>query len=329
MKKLILTVLFSIFYSSACSSEVVYLEEKAKEYIAEGTKLKTLGSGFKWTEGPLWVPQMQALLFSDIPNNAIFQFSKNGGIKPYLAPSGATQLAAGDSMQGSNGLLIHPGGSLLLLQQGDRRVATMTTEITSPTTSFDTLASHYNEMRLNSPNDGVFDSLSNLYFTDPPYGMNGSMDDPNKALPFQGVFKLTPKGELILIDSSLSFPNGIALSPDENTLYVAVSDPKAAIWYAYDRHPDKGEWRRRVFYDATSYVGKEDYQGYPDGMVVHSSGVIFASGPGGIWLFSNKGAPLAKIFTGKLTANCTLSADESTLFITAHDTLMSLQLKTN
>ncbi|GAB5379488.1 MAG: SMP-30/gluconolactonase/LRE family protein [Aliiglaciecola sp.] len=329
MKKLVLNFALIVFYSSMCCAEVVFLDERAKTYIAEDAKLKTLGSGFKWTEGPLWVPQMRILLFSDIPNNTIFQYTENGDIKPYLAPSGATQLASGDSMQGSNGLLIDPSGNLLLLQQGDRRVATMQTDISRPSTSFKTLVSHFEGKRLNSPNDGVFDSSGNLYFTDPPYGMNGIMDAPNKALPFQGVYMLKPDGELTLIDKSLSFPNGIALSPEDKTLYVAVSDPEAATWYAYNQDTKTGQWHRQVFFDATSYVGKANYQGYPDGMVVHSSGVIFASGPGGIWLFDNKGTPLAKIFTSKLTANCTLSADESTLFITAHDTLMSLPLITN
>jgi gluconolactonase len=153
------------------------------------------------------------------------------------------------------------------------------------------------------------------------------MDDPRKELDLQGVYHLNGKGELSLLDDQLSFPNGVSLSPDEKTLYVAVSDPKNAVWLAYSVLEQGKVANKRVFYDATDLVGVKGEQGLPDGMVVHSSGKIFATGPGGIWLFSPQGEVLAKIRTGRLTANCTLSKDENFLFITAHDTLMTLALK--
>jgi gluconolactonase len=215
----------------------------------------------------------------------------------------------------------------VLFQQGDRRVAAMEAPLSSPRDNFVTLAGEYDGKRLNSPNDGAFRSDGSLYFTDPPYGLEKVMADDRKELPFQGIYRLGPGGDLHLLDDTVSFPNGIALSTDEKTLYVAVSDKTWPVWLAYDVLPDGDVENRRVFYNAIDSVSAEPDNGVPDGMAVHSSGTIFATGPGGVWVFSPDGHVLAKILTGRQTANCTLSADEHTLFITAHDTLMTFTLR--
>lgn len=338
------TVVAALLALSACTEQVVkapvsdrdgpaddrrrfveIVDGAALELIEPSADIRILADGFLWTEGPLWVEQGEYLLFSDIPNNVIHKYEPGVGTSVYLERSGATGLVEGDSGQGSNGLLLDQQGRLVLMQQGDRRVAVMDAPLLSPSGQFKSLADRFDGKRLNSPNDGVLHSDGSLYFTDPPYGLAQSFTDPRKELAFQGVYRLSPQGELSLLDRTVTAPNGIALSLDEKTLYVAVSDESNPAWLAYDVAPDGSVRNKRVFIDAADAAQK--LPGMPDGMAVHSSGAIFATGPGGVWLVSPDGAVLAKILTGKLTANCALSGDEKTLFMTAHDTLMSISLR--
>jgi gluconolactonase len=311
------------------TGSIEILSPKALEYIDTSEDITIHGNGYKWTEGPLWIDDESGgyLLFSDIPNNTIIKYQPNVGTSLYIDKSGATQLYKGDYSQGSNGLLLNTQNQLVLLQQGDRRLAIMDAPLSSPKNKFKTLASHFNDKRLNSPNDAVLHSDGSLYFTDPPYGLKDNMKDSRKELDFQGVYKLSSSGELTLLDDSVNYPNGIGLSKDEKTLYVAVSDEEHPLWLAYDLQNDGTATNKRIFYDAKAFIGVKGEQGMPDGMALHSSGNIFATGPGGVWLFTPEGEVLAKIRTGKLTANCTLSSDEKYLYMTAHDTVMSLKLK--
>ena len=302
-------------------------DQRALRFIDPAQKVSVLAEGFEWTEGPVWVNDGQYVLFSDIPNNKIHQYIPGKGLFDYLDPAGGTGLNPGDDTSGSNGLLISPDGHLILMQQGDRRVAKMTAPLNTPKVAFKTLAGSYKGKRLNSPNDAVYADNGALFFTDPPYGMKDAFNDSRKELPFQGVFRLDTNGDVTLLDDSLHAPNGVEISNDNKTLYVAVSDPKKAAWYAYDLDSKGNTSNRRVFFDSTALIHKEGEQGYPDGMVVHSTGVIFATGPGGVWLFDEAGKALAKIRTGELTANCTLSADEKYLYITADDYLMGIEIK--
>lgn len=316
------------FLISSCSfgnDSVEILHERALTLIDPGAELEIVGDGFVWTEGPLWIEEGKYLLFSDIPNNVIHKYEPDVGVGVYLERSGATGLFEGDDQQGSNGLLLNSQNQLVLMQQGDRRVAVMESPLSAPEGRFRTLAGQFEGHRLNSPNDGVFHSDGSLYFTDPPYGLADIFEDARRELSFQGVYRLDTDGELLLLDDSARAPNGIALTVDEQTLIVAVSDSERPMWLAYDVLDDGSVQNRRVFFDATE-AAKAD-EGMPDGMAVHTSGLIFATGPGGVWLFTPEGEVLAKIRTGKLTANCALSTDEKTLFMTAHDTLMMFPLK--
>lgn len=304
--------------------KVERLDAAVDSLLPDNAQLHQLADGFAWTEGPLWIAEGDYLLFSDIPNNRIMRFSFEDGVTTYLEKTGANQLQPGDSPQGSNGLILDDKGKLLLLQQGDRRIVRMDAPLTQPQHRFSKLASHYNEKRLNSPNDIVRNPNGYFYFTDPAYGLLKGMDDPNKELPYQGVFRMDAHGRLTLMDKSLSHPNGIGQSPDGKKVYVAVSDLEHPAWYEY-RVDDAGKLLdRKLFFDAAPYA--QAGHGVPDGMVVHSSGVIISAGPGGVWFFSPDAVPLARIYTGKLTANCTLSADEKVLFITAQDSLMAIAL---
>ncbi|XQW83455.1 SMP-30/gluconolactonase/LRE family protein [Thalassotalea piscium] len=334
-----LLILLCLFINLGCSTsfnhkrvekgiepEIQIFDEQALRLIEPKANIVTISDGHTWTEGPVWISDGGYLLFSDIPNNVIKKFEPNIGTTTYLSEAGATGLFKGDYSAGSNGLLLNPKGELVLFQQGDRRVAVMKSSLDHPLSNFETLASKYQNNRLNSPNDGVFSSNGDLYFTDPPYGLDNVMEDAHKELLFQGVYLLKADGSLILLDDSLSFPNGVALSKDEKSLIVSVSDAKKAQWIAYHVKRDGTLEDKRVFYDATDLVGKKREQGLPDGLAVHSSGVIFATGPGGVNIFSQEGKLLAKIRTGKITSNCSLTSDEQTLYCTAIDTVLSIPL---
>jgi len=243
----------------------------------------------------------------------------------YLKPAGFTREQQREGEEGSNGLLLDPNGKLVLCQHGDRRVAVMNAPLDHPAPDFITLAGQFEGKMLNSPNDAVYHSNGDLYFTDPPYGLEKGEEDPEKELDFQGVYVLKKDGTLVLLTEELSRPNGIGLSPDEKTLYVANSDPERAIWMAYDLLPDGTLGEGRIFYDVTDLAGQE--KGLPDGLKVHSSGTLFATGPGGIFIFSPEGKHLATIKTTEATANCAFDETESTLYITADMYLQRVRLK--
>ena len=295
------------------------------EILPEKAELEILAEGFEWTEGPLWLEKENKLIFSDIPNNAIFEWSEKNGKKLYLKPSGYTGKVKREGETGSNGLLLSPKGELILCQHGDRRMAKMLAPLSAPQTNFETLVADFNGNKLNSPNDAVFHKNGDLYFTDPPYGLELQSDDPAKELNFEGVYKLDKNGKLTLLTKELSRPNGIAFSPNYKKLYVANSDREKAIWMVYDVTPNGLLKNGKVFYDVTKEAKTK--KGLPDGMKVHRNGWLFATGPGGIWVFTADGEHLGTICTGEATSNCAFNTDYTTLYITADDYLLRLKLK--
>lgn len=302
------------------------LEEEGLKVIDPETTIQVEAEGFTWVEGPLWIDEEGGyLLFSDIPHNTVFKLDRDGAVATYLKPSGYSGVEPYGKEPGSNGLLLSPEGQLVLMQHGDRRVAKMDAPLSSPDEKYVTLANKYEGKKLNSPNDGVYDKEGNLYFTDPPYGLPKNMDDPAKELDFQGVYCLLENGDLVLVDS-LSRPNGITLSPDERHLYVAVSDPTHSVWYQYDIKTAGEAINKKIFHDVTYLVGKPGQQGAPDGLKINEAGYVFATGPGGIWIFNLAGTPIARIHTGQRTSNCALTTDEKTLYMTADDYVLSVKL---
>lgn len=290
--------------------------------IPPDAAIEVLAEGFLWSEGPVWVPRGNYLLFSDIPRNSIFKWSEAEGIGVYMKPSGFT----GDHFEGrepgSNGLTLDSEGRLVLCEHGDRRVSREET----PGGHKVTLVDRYQGLRLNSPNDLCFKSNGDLYFTDPPYGLPKGADDPQKELDFQGVFRLTPGGELTLLTREMSRPNGIAFSPDEKTLYVANSDRDHAVWMAYDVREDGAIENGRVFFDATHWVPER--RGLPDGLKLDREGNLFATGPGGVLVLAPDGTHLGTIETGEPTANCAWGDDGSVLYITANQYLVRIRTTT-
>lgn len=292
--------------------------------ISREAKLEILADGFDWTEGPLWLETEGVLLFSDIPPNTVYRWHPDAGVEVYLNPSGYTDSLKRAGEVGSNGLLLDGSGKLILCQHGDRRLARMQTSVDNPQPRYQTVVDKYQGKKLNSPNDAVLAKNGDLYFTDPPYGLEKNMQDPLKELTFQGVYRFDKGGKLQLLTDQLSRPNGIALSPDQSKLYVANSDPQRAIWMEYNLQSDGSIDQGRVFYDATQLVSSR--KGLPDGMKVHPSGNIFATGPGGVLVFNAAGKLLGTIMTGEATSNCALGNNNKYLYITADMYLMRIAL---
>lgn len=291
--------------------------------VAPDAKIEVLAEGYNWSEGPVWVADGGYLLFSDVPENTVFKWKEGEGASVYLQPSGFTGEKT-EKREGANGLTLDAAGRLVLCQHGDRRVARMRAPLGEPKPEFETLADQWNGKRFNSPNDLCFDRQGNLYFTDPPYGLPQQMDDPGKEIPFQGVYRRNTDGSVDMLIDSLSRPNGIALSPDEKTLYVANSDFGRAVWMAYDIAEGGKLVNGRTFYDATAMVG-EELKGLPDGLKVDGNGVVFGTGPGGVWVFKPDGTALGRIDPGEATANCALGGD-GYLYMTADMYLCRVKL---
>lgn len=292
-------------------------------FLSEDAKIEVLASGFEWSEGPLWLDDQNALIFSDVPTNKIWKWTEQDSLSLFLEPSGYLGTETNKKEPGSNGLALNASGELILCQHGERQIAKMNASLSSPKADFISLISDYEGKMLNSPNDLVFNESGQLFFNDPPYGL-----DPwnTKELDFQGVYRLDTDGSLNLLVDSLSRPNGIGLSPDEKTLYIAQSDAEKARYYAFDLDEKGDVTGGKILLDATALIGNEN-PGLPDGLTVHSSGTLFASGPGGILVISPEGKHLGTIRTGQGTANCAFDSDETYLYITADAFLMRIKMK--
>lgn len=300
--------------------EIQRLDPKFDTVIPPDAKIEKIAEGFDWSEGPVWSKEGNFLLFSDVPKNVIYKWSAADGIKEFLKPSGYSGDKPRGGEPGSNGLTFDSQGRLIVCQHGDRRVARI--EKDGKQTG---LVDQYDGKRLNSPNDVILDSKGNLYFTDPSYGLEGNNKSPVKELDFNGVFRLSADGKLTLLTKELTFPNGLALSPDEKTLYVAVSDPEKAIWMSYDLKDDGTLANGRVFFDATA-LSKTGLKGLPDGMKVDRAGNVLATGPGGVLVFSPDGKHLGTLLLGESTGNCAFGEDGGTLYITSDMNLCRVKL---
>jgi gluconolactonase len=168
-------------------------------------------------------------------------------------------------------------------------------------------------------------SNGEIYFTDPAYGMEKQWDDPKREIPFAGVYRRNTKGVVTLLTRDMTRPNGLAFSPDERRLYVAQSDPNAAIWRVFDAKPDGTIDNGRVLFDATA-MGKTR-KGLPDGLKIDTDGNLFATGPGGVMILTPEGKHLGTIMTGQATSNCAFGDDGRTLYMTADDYLMRVKLR--
>ena len=298
------------------------LDSAMSKYIANDTSIEVLADGFTWTEGPVWVEDGSGghLLFSDIPRNTIFRWSAARGVELFMSPSGYTGTTYYGLEPGSNGLALDPDGRLTACEHGDRRISVLTRGGGKRT-----LVDNYKGQRLNSPNDLVFDVNGSIYFTDPPYGLPEREDDPRRELDFCGVYRLDKNGKSTLLTRQLTRPNGIGLSPDQMTLYVAQSDPSNPIWMSFPINQKKLLGEGEVLFDATPFM--KELPGLPDGLAVAKDGTIFGSGPGGVYVITPDGKLLGRLITGGRTSNCTFDAKQQNLYITADNFLCRVRMK--
>jgi gluconolactonase len=282
--------------------------------ISADAKPEIIAKGLDWCEGPVWIESQKMLLFSDVPRDTIFKWTEEKGKEVYLTPSGYTDTLKRGGEMGSNGLTTDKDGNLVLCQCGNRQMARMDAPLDKPQAKYISIANLYKGKKFNSPNDAVYNSKGELFFTDPPYGLEKQMDDPKKEIPFQGVYKVKTSGEIVLVSDTLTRPNGIAFLPGEKTLLVANSDPAKPNWYAFDMGENDTYTNPRIFYSTAGY--DKSLKGLPDGMKIDKNGNVFATGPGGVWIFNSTGKLLGKIRVPDATSNCAFSPDEKTLYIT-------------
>jgi len=289
--------------------------------IPRDAVIEVLAEGFRWSEGPVWDRAAGRLLFSDVPSNVVHAWSEKGGLASFLQPSGYTGPEGGGGREpGANGLAFDARGRLVLCQHGDRRISRLEDG------RFVTLVDRFEGRRFNSPNDLALGADGSIYFTDPPYGLTKTFDDPGREIGWNGVYRLAPDGRVSVLVKDLRAPNGIGLSPDGRTLYVGQSDPNRPVVMAYDLAGDGAVSNGRVFFDTTSL--RKNGPGAPDGLKVDRAGNVFTTGPGGVVVVSPKGEYLGTIVTGVPTANCAFGDDGSTLYLTANDKLCRVRTTT-
>jgi len=285
--------------------------EKFWEVIPRDAVVERIGIDFEFTEGPAWHPEGM-LLLSDIPANTIYQWAGKK-YREFRKPSGK-----------SNGLLVEPDGSVLACEHESRSLTRL-----SPEGELTTLADSYRGRRFNSPNDLCKASDGSIYFTDPPWGLPERNEDPDKELPFNGVYRLF-MGEVILLDSTLSWPNGIALSPDEKYLYVANleiirvngEEQYQVFWMRYTLGSSGEVIEKILFYSAPD----TSLPGGPDGMKVDQNGNLFLTGPGGILVVDATGELLGTIGIPWPASNLAFGPREKVLYVTARSTVVRILL---
>ena len=297
--------------------EILRVDPRLDELIATDARIEKLADGFVFIEGPVWDRNESRLLFSDVRGNTIYQWTETNGATPFIDPVFEGDRAGRGSIS-SNGLTLDDEGRLIICEHGNRRISRLEAD-----GSRSVVVDTYQGNKLNSPNDAVYASDGSLYFTDPPYGLEGLEASPLRELDFNGVYRLRPDGELEVLVQDQSRPNGIALSPDEQTLYVANSDAENMVWMAYDLDAS-GTSNPRVFYD----VNDQAAPGAADGMKVDTTGNIFATGPGGVWVFAPDGTHLGTIMPGEVTANVGWGDDGRTLYMTGSTSLYRIRLET-
>ena len=303
-----------------------YLESLTPELdqiVPPQTKIEVIAEGFTWTEGPVWIAQEQCLLFSDVPRNVIYKWTDMNGLETFLKPAGYTGTEPRGGGKGTNGLAIDNNGKLLLCRQGDREISRLISSYHQPLPTFEALATHWQGRRFNSPNDLAIDSKDNIYFTDPGFGIDRSDSDAGE-MGLSGVFRIRKDGQIKLLTDELNTPNGIGLSPDEKTLYVANSVPPK--WMAYDLSEAGVLSNSRVLFDGANLVNKSISKQAPDGLAVNDQGIIFATGPDGVIVLNPDGQHLGTIRTNKKTSNCVLNEDQTVLYVTCDDYVLRVVL---
>jgi gluconolactonase len=290
--------------------------------VPKDWKIEKLAEGFGWAEGPIWVKSGKYLLFSDVPGNKMWKWSEKRGLEKFLDPSGAVAPDPAVWREaGSNGLALYDAKTLLYADTGNRIIQTMDLATKQRTA----VATSYEGRKFSSPNDVIRMKNGVMFFTDPPYGFRKFDAAPEKEQPFNGVYRRAADGTITVIEKELVRPNGVALSPDERTLYVTQSEPTKAIINAYALDADGNVTGKSLFLDVTDMVS-DAAPGLPDGITVAADGTVFTSGPGGILVISKDGKRLGRIRDGKPIANCKFGDDGRTLYLASKDMIARIRL---
>jgi gluconolactonase len=303
--------------------EIIRLDPAADTVLPADAAAEVLAAGLDWSEGPVWVPKATgqaagrgSIVFSDVPRNKAYQWREGEGLSVFLEPSGYTGLPGYSSEPGSNGLNLNAAGEIIFCEHGDRRVSVLTRGGGKRT-----LADSFEGRRFNSPNDCAVDAKGNIYFTDPPYGLpEGPKDTKTREIAWHGVYRIAADGKVTLLTKEMTFPNGIALAPDDKTLYVAQSDAKAALWKAFPINADGTLGASRTIADVTAMVG--GHRGLPDGLETDASGNLWATGPGGVHVMTPAGKLLARIDTKMACGNCCFGGDDGSWLYVCSDAFL-------
>lgn len=302
MRKLILPIL-CLASTVSMSQTVIQNDEGLERLVDNNVEVRQLAEGFKFTEGPVWDKNESVLLFSDIPANTIYKLSTTGALETFRNPS-----------NNANGLTFDAEGNLLMAEHSGRKIGKL-----SPDGTYSAVVETYNGTRFNSPNDVIIDSRGIIYFTDPPFGLDKSATD---TLGVNGVYQFQ-NGKVTLIADDLFRPNGLALSPDERTLYLANSgEPKKYMKYPVSKRGKVG--KGTLFFNA-SHINSP---GNPDGIKVDTEGNLYATGPGGVLVFTDQGKHLGTIVFPETPANIAFGGEDmKTLFVTARTGVYSIPVK--
>ena len=296
------------------------LSPEIDNLIEKSAKIEILADGFEWSEGPVWSSQLNSVLFSDVPENVIYSWNEDKGLGTFTRPIGYSGKVPNLKKAGTNGLTIDADGNLIICMHGDRKITRLEKLNINRKV---TLVNSYDGNLLNSPNDLVYDSKGNLYFTDPPYGLLEGDNDKLKEIEFNGVYKVSPNGDIEVLVKNLTRPNGISISNDEKILYVANSDKNNPVIMQYDLS-EEGAKNPSVFFDGRELTKKDI--GLFDGLKVHPTGNVFATGPGGVLVIKENGDHIGTIRTEVRTANCAFDENFQYLYMTSDMFLTRIKL---
>jgi len=293
------------------------LDPAMDEIIDTNAVIEMLASGFGWAEGPVWLAGQHKLLFTDVKKHKIYEWTQENNLKVYLDLTDADA-----DRPGPSALLLNGAGELVMLRYGHGQVVKMKSPVSQPSTKFEIVADKYNGIAFNNTNDASYHVNGDMIMSDPPPPTETPSGERRNG---PGLYRIDTRGQVQLITDSMSSPNGIAFSPDYRKIYVANADAKNAYWIVADVDEGGRISNGRTFFDATGYAPAT--MGHPDGLRVNKKGIIFATGPGGIFIFSPEGKHLGTIKNNQFNTNCVFDHSEDTLFITAGSYLMRVVMK--
>ncbi|MGI4864891.1 MAG: SMP-30/gluconolactonase/LRE family protein [Janthinobacterium lividum] len=295
------------------TGRVVRQSPALDQVLAPGAKLEIISSGHAHIEGPVWVPDSSMLLFSDTKTRTIYRWKEQGGRTKFLENSGYTGRMPYSQEPASNGLALDGQGNLLICEHGDRRLAMLPL---SQKSGKRTLTDNFQGKRYNSPNDVIAAPDGSLYFTDPPFGLPKQDKDPMREIPYAGVFRRTPDGQVTAAITDVAYANGLAFSPDGRTLYISNADSLRPVILAYEVGKNGKIGKSRTFFDMAS-LPKTRFKEVPDGLKVDQAGNVYAAGVGGLLILSPQGQLLGTIDPGEVVANSAWGDDGHSLYLMA------------